>query len=267
MDFFIHIDKKSGDFSQQMLEKSCSDSSIYFVERMPVYWGGYSQITCTMRLLEAATREGYDYYHLLSGADFPIKRKDYILSYFEQHPKYQYVHFERPVVQDKWVYRLRYHSFFQDTNHKFLQQVDRVIRRTERAFGYSRLKNNPIKEFQYGSQWFSITHAFAVYILKQRSWIDDTFKNCRCGDELFVQTLLVNSPFKNEVVPYAFDNNYMACLRAVDWHRGDRKNGHPYVWKTEDYEYLIQSPCLFARKFDLNVDANIIDLLYRYCKS
>lgn len=266
VDFFILIDKKTGDFPRLQLEESCTNSKIYFTDRMSVYWGGYSQVECTLRLLDAAAKGNYDYYHLLSGADFPVKSNDYILNYFEQNPPYQYVHFERKTVQDKYVDRLRYHSFFQDTRHKFLKQVDRVIRRAERAFGYSRLKNNPIKEFQYGSQWFSITHSFATYILNQKEWIHDTFKDTLCCDELFVQTLLVNSPFKNEVVPCAFDDNYEACLRAIDWKRGDRKEGHPYIWQNSDYESLIRSPYLFARKFDLSVDSNIIDLLYEYCK-
>ena len=34
------------------------------------------------------------------------------------------------------------------------------------------------------------------------------------------------------------------CMREIDWTRGD-----PYVWKLEDYTYLMNSKKFFARKF------------------
>lgn len=33
-------------------------------------------------------------------------------------------------------------------------------------------------------------------------------------------------------------------MRLIDWHRGG-----PYVWKKRDYDELVQSDKLFARKF------------------
>lgn len=49
----------------------------------------------------------------------------------------------------------------------------------------------------------------------------------------------------------------MACLRYIDWTRGN-----PYVWKIEDYNRLINSDYLFARKFDEKISKNIIDKIY-----
>jgi hypothetical protein len=33
----------------------------------------------------------------------------------------------------------------------------------------------------------------------------------------------------------------------------------PYIWKREDQDYLQKSPMLFARKFDSNVDPDIVE--------
>ena len=60
------------------------------------------------------------------------------------------------------------------------------------------------------------------------------------------------SPYKHE----SFDNQRMDIVRAIDWHRG-----HPYIYRIEDYKMLKESNCLFARKFDENVDNEIIDKL------
>ena len=38
----------------------------------------------------------------------------------------------------------------------------------------------------------------------------------------------------------------------------------PYTWHKEDFGELVNSDFLFARKFDENVDSEIIDMIYDY---
>lgn len=57
-------------------------------------------------------------------------------------------------------------------------------------------------------------------------------------------------------MPAAFDNNYQSIMRDIDWHRGS-----PYIWRISDYDELMKSEFLFARKFDEDVDSQIIDLI------
>ena len=47
--------------------------------------------------------------------------------------------------------------------------------------------------------------------------------------------------------------------RYIDWERGS--NNNPYVFRTSDYEELKNASGLFARKFDLNVDKEIVEKL------
>lgn len=65
---------------------------------------------------------------------------------------------------------------------------------------------------------------------------------------MFLHTVVQNSPYKENIV-----NN---SLRFIDWERGK-----PYTFTIEDYDMLIHSPDLFARKFDENIDSDIIDLI------
>ena len=112
-----------------------------------------------------------------------------------------------------------------------------------------RIKKLDIK-VGYGANWVSITNDFANYVLKQETWVRKVFKYSLCADELFIQTLLVNSKFKGD-----------ACMRYIDWERGN-----PYVFKEEDLERLLKSRMLFARKFDVETNKKIIDDIYMILK-
>jgi hypothetical protein len=63
-------------------------------------------------------------------------------------------------------------------------------------------------------------------------------------------TILFNSHFRP-----AIQNN----LTYVDW--SGPKTGHPTIFRVQHYDQLMKSDKLFARKFDMDVDAKIIDML------
>ena len=50
---------------------------------------------------------------------------------------------------------------------------------------------------QKGANWFSITRDLAEYVVAQENWIHKRFSYTLSGDELFLQTLVYNSDFKN----------------------------------------------------------------------
>lgn len=52
-------------------------------------------------------------------------------------------------------------------------------------------------------------------------------------------------------------DNYETIRYLIDW-----KRGNPYVYRSADYEELMASDMLFARKFDWNIDKEIVLKLY-----
>jgi hypothetical protein len=82
------------------------------------------------------------------------------------------------------------------------------------------------------------------------------FRNSYCGDEVFVQTVAANSEYAGRLFMPQCNDDHFACARLIDWERGN-----PYIWRTEDFDLIKSSPCMFARKFDLSVDSNIVDLI------
>lgn len=111
-----------------------------------------------------------------------------------------------------------------------------------------------------GANWVSITHSLTKYIIEQKNLIKKLFEKTLCCDEFFVQTLVWNSKYRENV--YSFEEDYFACLRLIDW-----KRGNPYVWRNQDYEELMNAPHLFARKFDENIDQEVIDKIFQTISS
>ena len=56
-------------------------------------WGGYSQIRSELILFQSAWEHGYEYYHLISGVDLPIKTQDEIHEFFREHYGKEFIYF------------------------------------------------------------------------------------------------------------------------------------------------------------------------------
>jgi hypothetical protein len=74
------------------------------------------------------------------------------------------------------------------------------------------------------------------------------FEHAYVPDEMFFQTLLLNSPLASTIVN---DD-----LRLIKW-------PGPAILTAADWNDILRSPDLFARKFDENVDASILDSIDR----
>src|SRR5690349_20391962 len=74
-DFFVHIDKKS----KNVFELPSWPNIYKLANTVSVYWGGFSIVEATIRLMkEAKKTKNYDYYILLSGSDYPVRSNRYI---------------------------------------------------------------------------------------------------------------------------------------------------------------------------------------------
>lgn len=269
IDFYFLIDKKAKSYNEEVLKDICKKSNVYFVPKINIYWGSFSQIQAEYILLENAVKKSYDYYHLISGCDIPLYTKNEFFDFFEQNKGKEFVEYspkeiaEKNKVQDRVKY---YYAFMESVREKsaikrkpktFLREF---FLKLQKLLKIDRTKG---KEFQYGSNWFDITDDFAKYVLKNKPWVIKHFKKTCCADELFLQTLLFNSPF--------YSNNYY-CLneknrifqrnRYTDWTRGQ-----PYTFKKEDYNEIINiKESLFIRKFNYKNDAEIVNKLFDWLR-
>lgn len=265
-DIFIHIDKKAS-YDCERLATGIHFSRVFFTERIKVNWGGYSIVEAELLLLEAAIAcDQYCRYHLISGADLPLCSQEEIHNYFDSKSNLEYIGMTFPLGSgEDWVIdRIKYYYPFQDCFSR-RSIIGKVLRRGllffQKLLKVNRLRNTDML-FGKGSQFFSITDKFAKYAVTQREPIEKLFANGYCVDEMFLQWVYLHwdnpnprycSSKKNH--PYIHEDSFDIC-RAIDWARGS-----PYVYRIEDYQMLLDSKCLFARKFDESVDSEIIDAI------
>lgn len=248
-DIYLHIDKKSKAFRCEDIH--VQHSKLVFIDRIRVNWGGHSQIVCEMNLLRAAAPQHYQYYHLLSGIDLPLKTQDEIHDFFNRSYPNNFIRFDEVANRTgSFLPRISQYHILQDTIGRNAGKFIAVLERLEH---YSLLLQNKIgiSRKQYiqaykGTNWFSITDPLVQHILDNEKLIRRQFYYSICADEVFLHSVAMASPYRDHIV-----NN---SLRAIDW-----KRGTPYTFRQADVEELLSSPNLFGRKFDINIDPNAVD--------
>lgn len=250
-DIYLHVDRKAEDFPAQEFASLLEHSRLYFTERMDVHWGGYSQTACELHLLRAAAPEHYTYYHLLSGSDLPLKTPEQIHTFFETYAGKEFLAFDPELPVPKRVLeRVSLWHFFRESSSPLAEPADHVLTLIQRFLHVNRLKRCDF-QIRKGPNWFSISDNFVRYVLEHEDWIQEHFSHSVCADELFLQTLAFNSPFRAYLYDESGQTGSMANLRYVDWERGTENS--PYTFQEEDRDMLLGLPHLFARKFDRDI--------------
>ena len=264
-DIYLHVDKKWIDFDQEYFKSCVIKSKLYFADRLDVRWGTYKQIECELLLFDTASKNGkYDYYHLLSGIDLPLKSQKEIHEFFKQNQGKEFIHFDTFSDPGELAKeRIKYYHFFTSKFNEegFVSKVYSALHfrlvKLQKNLNVNRNKDVKIRK---GANWLSITDDLVRYILSNREFIEKTFKYSYCADELFIQTLVFNSDFYNKLY-LKKENYYRSILRFIDWDRGT-----PYIFEINDYDQLINSGYFFARKFSTQNGTELVDKIYEYVK-
>lgn len=259
-DIFLHIDAKSKDLDG--IEKyQFKKSGFYIVPSVAVNWGGYSQIEAEISLLKSATRKGlYSRYHLISGLDLPLVSQRDLHNFFDSKSDIEFIHYDYKYKPSLFRNRMGLYHVLRDRisrKQRILVNIEKALLGIQKALGINRIKDISI-ELGKGANWFSITDSCAKYVLEQQKWIEERFKYTKCCDEVFLQTIVLNSPFKDKRFYDEREKRY-GNMRLIDW-----KRGNPYIFRKEDYNYLIRSGYMFARKFDVTVDQEVVDMIMDY---
>ncbi|WP_418554670.1 beta-1,6-N-acetylglucosaminyltransferase [Hominenteromicrobium sp.] len=254
VDVFIHVDSKNENIRED-IEKN---DGVYLLPKkdcVDVQWAQFSQVKATLNLLNAAiSRGGYSHYFLISGQDFPIKSIGEIVKFLSERKDENFIdcalikrfekrndiYFPRMVIGRRIWQKILKGILVYSTGG--WNQTFSIIKRLKPAN----------VQYYFGSQWWCLNDAMVKWIynfLENYPEYIKLFKHSLCPDECFFQTLVMNSPFANTTKPY---------LHYIKWEKG---KSSPKTLTTIDYEELKKTEKLIARKFDINVDAEIIERL------
>ena len=259
-EIFIHIDKKSS-ISQVNLQTLNEFPQVKGVSRKyRVNWGGRNHLKSILFLCELALRNPKNqYFHLISGHDFPIKKKSYFIDFFKDNSTQYLNHFDFPSQSWKGnggLDRIYYYNFYDllDAKKSKEKQLLLWLLKWQKKIGYKRKELFKLPKLHAGETWWSLNRDCVEYVVdytKEQKGLLKRLKHIFCSEEFYFQTVIMNSKFADNVQ----NNN----LRFIDW---DHRNGNsPAVLDDSDFKRIKSCDAFFARKFDFPISNKFLSNL------
>lgn len=265
--FYVHVDKHS-DISQFKKAIIGIDSQkITFLKRFDGRWGGFGIIKAEVHALRTIVQSkvDFDFILLLSGQDYPIKSSSYIFDFLSKNKEKSFVdYFPMPFAQwpNGGMDRIhRYHFKLFRENFAFPPYKEpkslkmKVFYWVLSFFFKERKLPYGLKPFG-GEHWWNFNMNTARHILKfmkEHPKYLSFHKYSFCADEMFFQTILLNSDDPKIVESLVNDD-----LRYYDWSEG---KDSPKILSSIDFQEISKSQKLIARKFDPEVDQKVVELI------
>lgn len=250
-DIYLHIDAKSLDDYNKSGGVKTKFSGLILTESIDVRWSDISLADAEVNLFKSVVDSGNNYsrVHLISGADLPLWSQNEIHDFFSNRND-EFIDIRKP---EQFVKRLRYYHCFvrYRRNHPLVDFARRVLLVLQIPF-INRLKSSPL-QYAYGSEWCSLTYNAVKLIVEKWSHVRYMFEHTTCCDEHYKQMILLSEG--------KFKFSEKGCLRYIVFSKG---NPSPKALTMADYDNIMSSGCLFARKFDVNVDVNVINKLISF---
>lgn len=145
-----------------------------------------------------------------------------------------------------------YHFYVErPTTHKsILQYINSKFISLQYRLGVNRRHPKGLP-FMYGSNWADLRRHAVEILLQRRTDIIRYTKHTACSDEVYMQTFLQDCGLR--IVP---DN-----LRYIDW---SARQSSPKSLKLEDFDSIVASGKLLARKFDSTESASLIKMILEH---
>jgi len=247
-DIYIHLDKKC-DISDYIHLQSLQN--VFFIKtRTAITWATYSMVAATLACFEEIIKANVTYSHinLLSGRDYPLKDAATIQNFLFANADKTFMAYRH--IYNEWPEPISRFNLYSFGDYKFPLRF-----KIQALFN----KFLPAKKLPYGlepygrSQWFTITPQCAKYVvdyMKKHAPVRRFFRMTWGVDELVFQTVLMNSPLKDNIV-----NDH---LRFIKFEKGGTS---PLIITMEDADTLISSGKFYARKFNATIDSEILKFL------
>ena len=258
---YIHIDKKH--FPEEaIIQKIRSLRPVKLVsDHYTVNWGGRNHLRSYLLLAEEALKNpDNSYFHLISGQDFPVKSVSYFKSFAKRSDQRDYLTYNKMPYKN-WIHggmnRVEYYNFYDVFDAKKDGQWIQRLLTWQKQIGFKRKLSKRVPALYAGDTWWSLTRGTLQYVMDytaNQPYLLNRMKYTFCAEEMYFQTVIMNSPYARNVVN---DN-----LRYIDWTSGRSGSpAHPATLDMTDFDKLKESNVLFGRKFQSPVSDELKDRL------
>lgn len=275
--FFIHLDAKT---PIEPFAACLEGGHIRFIEpRERCVWGDFSIVRATIHLMEAASKE-QGVFILMSGQDYPIQSQGYINAFLESNKEFDFIEIEP--LEEKWKPKMvkdkleHYHilhseerghsncyapfrhcSVFQKVRTLMHLLKGRLSQKNFRLLCSLPKRVAPFERQYAGSQFWAFSertfYAVLHYIREHKATLEEYYKYTSSPDEIYFHSVLMDLVAKDSTIKLKEQITYVNYFR---------KNN---VFITEDFDKLTSAKGkLFARKFDTDIDIEILNKLDSY---
>jgi hypothetical protein len=256
--FFVHIDRAAPPHGFEKLARF--GENVRLIKQEFSTWAGIGIVKAVLNGLQAidACPGRFDRIVLLSGQDYPIKSNEQIDGFFESSAKSTFMrHWEIPNF-DVWPHRgglSRVDRYFLGIG-RWQNIVARTMNIPGKVIPWVR-RRMPYELRPYGGwMWWTLDDValkhILLYVASHPRYLE-YHRYTFAPDEVFFQTILLNATDARIRESIADDD-----LRFIRWKAGE---SHPEILRSGDVEAALASPALFARKFDITVDEDALDLI------
>jgi hypothetical protein len=225
----------------------------------PVEWGHGSHLAALLRCLRELLARDFEWLVVLSGQDYPVRpvgdieaglASDGADAFVEAHP------LPRPRLRRGRVgeFERRYHYRWRRVPGSIAPlaaRADPLVQVRVLPSGTYAGVPAPQRAVYYGADWFSLSRRAVEALVGAPPRLVRRFMHTIVPTEAFVATVLANDP----------------AIRVSTDHRRfvtfDRGAANPRVLRLADLDAVLASGADFARKFDMTVDAAVLDEIDR----
>ncbi len=245
-DFYIHLDAKFPIESHLFLTQM---PNVFLIkDRIDVHWAGFSTIQAILNSGKEILDSGkkYDFVSLMSGQDYPIKTPAEILAFYEARKGKLLLKYK--AFEGEWEEGMLRVNRYHMSDFKFRGQyaIERLL---NKLFPKRRMPEG-IKF--YGSSMFWAISMEALRYVQETMEYNQTmkrfFKFSWAADEFLFQTVILNSHFADQVVN-----------ENCHYYKHPPMTPNPKTFTLEDFNDIMASDRIFARKFKLSTDPELLD--------
>jgi hypothetical protein len=219
-----------------------------------VRWGGISQVEATLHSLRQIVAEvpDFDKVIFLSAQDFPLLPNDRLkheLAALERHELLDAV----PLREGGWPVAFRYQYFHREGGTPLERAACGLANRVLRALGRRRRLPAGLEAWG-GSSWWALSRGCIGMLLdrvEREPGLLRFFSSVLCPDEMFFQTLVMNSPMRARVLGENF--------RHIQWPEQGARN--PKILDESDFAHIARARAHFCRKLDSSASAHLLPQL------
>lgn len=256
-EIYIHIDKKSN-ISDLDLKSLNKYKNIKFISRkFSINWGGVNHLKAIILLSSIALKDGNDYFHLITGQDYPIRKLSEFEDFFLKNRGNNFIEFNE-LPYKYWagnggLERINLYNFYDIFNakQKIQMGIIGVFLKLQKMLNFNRNVSGKINKKLYGGGTYWSLSKEAIELVLNQNEQKDLLKNFRhsfCAEEIFFQTILLNSHLKDTVIN---DD-----LRFINW--AEKHGNVPAILDNEDFDAVISSNDFFVRKIEMGISDELI---------